>query len=83
MKLTIPHPAIHGTFCTQLNESPNVQVHVFRARARYCVSFAVVKKKNYTGTRLATRRKISLPYIPGEDRLKPFEGCEIPFLRLR
>ena len=45
MKLAIPLPAIYGTFSAELDESRNVQVHVFRARARYRYSFAVVKKK--------------------------------------
>jgi hypothetical protein len=67
MKLTIPHPAIHGTFCAELDESRNVQVHVFRARARYCCSFALVKKKIYMGMRLAIPDTISAHYIP--DRL--------------
>jgi hypothetical protein len=46
-------PAIHGTFCAELGESRYVQVHVFRARARYCYSFALVKKKITEGMRLA------------------------------
>jgi hypothetical protein len=45
MKLTTPHPAIHETFCAELDESRYVQVHVFRARARYFYSSALVKKK--------------------------------------
>jgi hypothetical protein len=69
MKLTIPHPAIHGTFCVGLDKIRNVQVHVFRARARYCHSFALVKEKNHIGMRLAIRARIFSLYIPHKDRL--------------
>jgi hypothetical protein len=65
------HLLFNGTFCAELGESRYVQVHVFRARARYCYSFALVKKKITLGMRLAIRYKISSHYIP--DPLEPFE----------
>jgi len=77
MKLTTPHPAVRGTFCAELTEIRYVQVHVFRARARYCGSFALVKKKIYLGMRAEIRDEISLPLYSRP--LEPFEVVEFLF----
>jgi hypothetical protein len=67
-------PCSSRTFCAKLVEIRYVQVHVFRARARYCGSFALVKKKIYLGMRVAIRDKISLPLYSRP--LEPFEVVE-------
>jgi hypothetical protein len=64
-----------------------VQVHVFRARARYCGSFALVKKKIYLGMRAEIRDKISLPYIPDHLNLlrlwNSFSAFKVIFMNRR
>jgi hypothetical protein len=69
MKLIIPTLLFPGLSVQKLAKSHNVQVHVLRARARYCYRFALVKKKITKECDLAVRDAISSRYIRHKDRL--------------